>query len=130
MDIEAEALLQSATREGSVIPNAFGHSHLRFSTGSICRMAQGCLLRAPEHFEVRLNGERKELYRHIFTHEKFGEDVVIIYSQSEMEDRHGGQGGGYERIRLVAKSDIGSLKPIEELGTTRFDALWHDQDSW
>ena len=41
-------------------------------------------------------GTRKGLYRHIFTHEKFGEEFMIIYSQSEMKDWHGGQGGGYD----------------------------------
>jgi hypothetical protein len=78
--------------------------------------------------ESSRNGELCTLVWSLYTHPLFGEDAVEVYAQSQIEDRHGGQGGGHSGIRLLSEAEIRELKPVDVLAE-RFEHLSHG-DPW
>ena len=125
-DLSVRALLAAATTGGSP-PTMFGNSMQDFKDGDLGNpgITPQCLLRPSEHRTLDVDGGYTQyLDRHVFTHDLFGDNVVEIYS-SGMGNRFGG--GGSTKIRLLPKSEVRHLEPLDEL-MKRFNTLL--QTAW
>jgi hypothetical protein len=69
-----------------------------------------------DQFEERSRGIREQLERFVLHHPLFGEDVLIeAFNGNQMEDRHGGAGGGSCQCRLISQAEAAALPPLSSL---------------